>query len=317
MARMGFVINWIETIMKCLTSVSYSIVVNGYIGEKFQPTRGLCQGDPLSSFLFLICEEGLSCLMRLAAREALLKGVKANRNGPQWKHLMTIFKCGKENHLENFQLWFIWSSRNKLIHEKKSETGTELSQKAQRYMAELEGLTERMSTLNTDRSHSQREANTRVTIQFNAAFDKRDFKSALSLVVWAQSGELLETKTVLNTNVPSPFAAKAYVGLQALKLGISMDLLPITIMGDSHTVIKKCQSMKPDKSVIEVIISDIQSKKICFQEISFQFINRTKNVYAHKIAAESLKKGEETHLKRVISNLYHSNSEGRWRRNPN
>ncbi|XP_017644529.1 uncharacterized mitochondrial protein AtMg01250-like [Gossypium arboreum] len=93
MARMGFVINWIETIMKCLTSVSYSIVVNGYIGEKFQPTRGLCQGDPLSSFLFLICEEGLSCLMRLAAREALLKGVKANRNGPQVSHLLFVDDC--------------------------------------------------------------------------------------------------------------------------------------------------------------------------------------------------------------------------------
>ncbi|KAK5812973.1 hypothetical protein PVK06_028419 [Gossypium arboreum] len=67
--------------MKCLTTVSYSVVVNEYIGESFQPTRGLRQRDPLSPFLFLICGEGLSCLMRLVCREGLVKGAKASRNG--------------------------------------------------------------------------------------------------------------------------------------------------------------------------------------------------------------------------------------------
>lgn len=55
---MGFASNWIETLMKYMTNVSYSVVVNGYAGENFHPTRGLQQGNPLSSFLFLICREG-------------------------------------------------------------------------------------------------------------------------------------------------------------------------------------------------------------------------------------------------------------------
>ncbi|KAH1040061.1 hypothetical protein J1N35_041804 [Gossypium stocksii] len=93
MARIGFAKNWIDTIMKCLTSVSYSVVVNGCIGEKFQPFRGLHQGDPLSPFLFLICGERLSCLMRLAAREGSLKGVKANRSSPQISHLLFADDC--------------------------------------------------------------------------------------------------------------------------------------------------------------------------------------------------------------------------------
>ncbi|KAA3478845.1 reverse transcriptase [Gossypium australe] len=41
MTRMGFTFNWIETIMECITSVSYSVIVNRFKGENFQPSRGL------------------------------------------------------------------------------------------------------------------------------------------------------------------------------------------------------------------------------------------------------------------------------------
>lgn len=63
MSRMGFDALWIDLIMRCISSVSYSILINGAIGERFYPSRGLRQGDPLSPFLFLICNEGLSTLM--------------------------------------------------------------------------------------------------------------------------------------------------------------------------------------------------------------------------------------------------------------
>ncbi|KAK5771923.1 hypothetical protein PVK06_048179 [Gossypium arboreum] len=63
------------------------------LGVKFQPCRGLRQGDPLSPFLFLICGEGLSSLMRVAAKEGLLKGVKASRNSPPILHLLFADDC--------------------------------------------------------------------------------------------------------------------------------------------------------------------------------------------------------------------------------
>ncbi|KAA3486764.1 reverse transcriptase [Gossypium australe] len=66
MKRMGFEPRWVESLMECVSIVSYSVVFNGHIGENFHPTRGLRQGDPLSSFLFLIRGEGLSSLMSLA-----------------------------------------------------------------------------------------------------------------------------------------------------------------------------------------------------------------------------------------------------------
>ncbi|KAK5783612.1 hypothetical protein PVK06_038121 [Gossypium arboreum] len=76
MIQMGFANRWVNTIMQCVTTVSYSMVMNGHQGEKFQLTRGLCQGDPLSPFLFLLCGKGLSSLLRLAERDRLLRGVK-------------------------------------------------------------------------------------------------------------------------------------------------------------------------------------------------------------------------------------------------
>ncbi|KAK5833051.1 hypothetical protein PVK06_016862 [Gossypium arboreum] len=76
-----------------MSTISYSAMVNGNVGENFYPTRGLRQGDLVSPFLFLICGEGLSCLMRLAIREGLLKGVKVSRSGPKVSHLLFVDDC--------------------------------------------------------------------------------------------------------------------------------------------------------------------------------------------------------------------------------
>ncbi|KAG8492259.1 hypothetical protein CXB51_009918 [Gossypium anomalum] len=175
----------------------------------------------------------------------------------------------------------------------KVETGRELSIKVQQYIAELEGLRERASTLTLRRNHRLQESYARVTIQFDAAFDYTNFKSASGLVVWSRSGRLIAMKTVLHRIVLSPFAAEAFAGLQALKLGSEMDFPSVTVMGDSRTIIKKCQAMKKDKSNIGAIINDIHSKMTRFEDIRFQFINRTENAFAHKIVEEALKKEEK------------------------
>ena len=68
--------------------MSFSILVNGGMTKQFKPSRGLQQGDPLSQYLFIICQEVLS---RLIDREFLLgdvKGVKMNVVGPAFTHVM-------------------------------------------------------------------------------------------------------------------------------------------------------------------------------------------------------------------------------------
>lgn len=66
LARFGFHEVWISWIMTCMTSVSYSYLVNGTAQGKVNPSRGIRQGDPLSPYLFILCSEVLSGLLKKA-----------------------------------------------------------------------------------------------------------------------------------------------------------------------------------------------------------------------------------------------------------
>jgi hypothetical protein len=88
MEKLGFCTQWINSIMKCVSSVSYRIKVNGVLSDPFTPERGLRQGDPLSPYLFLLCAEGFSALLEQAKREGKLKGVKICPGAPSVSHLL-------------------------------------------------------------------------------------------------------------------------------------------------------------------------------------------------------------------------------------
>ncbi|MBA0665972.1 hypothetical protein Goklo_002433 [Gossypium klotzschianum] len=87
-------------------------------------------------------------------------------------------------------------------------------------------------------------------------------------------------------------------------------------MGDSKTVIKKCQSSIPDRSVIGAIIRYIQNRKNSYQEIEFSFIPKAKNIYAHTIATEALKRRESFYLERGVPKMVRHASERLWPKPP-
>ncbi|OMO86337.1 reverse transcriptase [Corchorus capsularis] len=90
MLRLGFSQQWTSLVMSCVTTVSYSIMVNGTNTEKFSPSRGIRQGDPLSPYLFLFCMEGLSCLLQRAELDGHIRGVAINRYAPTISHLFFV-----------------------------------------------------------------------------------------------------------------------------------------------------------------------------------------------------------------------------------
>lgn len=74
MLKMRFDTNWVAALMKCISTVSYSVVINGHNGDKFFPTRGLRQVDPFSPFSILLYVEGLSSLLLLAMNRSFFLG---------------------------------------------------------------------------------------------------------------------------------------------------------------------------------------------------------------------------------------------------
>ncbi|CAN6675688.1 unnamed protein product [Malus baccata var. baccata] len=56
-------------------------------GNKFAPSRGLRQGDPLSPYLFIILGEVLSCMIQAAIDDKQLEGVRIGVSGPIISHL--------------------------------------------------------------------------------------------------------------------------------------------------------------------------------------------------------------------------------------
>ena len=62
--KMGFAGKCISLINCCICSASFSILLNGEPHGLIHPSRGLCQGDPLSPYLFFICVEGLHSLIK-------------------------------------------------------------------------------------------------------------------------------------------------------------------------------------------------------------------------------------------------------------
>uniref|UniRef100_A0A803NT39 Reverse transcriptase domain-containing protein n=1 Tax=Cannabis sativa TaxID=3483 RepID=A0A803NT39_CANSA len=103
MASFGFVSKFIQLVMKCISSVSFSILLNGGPLKQFPPGRGLRQGDPISPYLFILCNEVLSRLLLQKEAEGLISGFKVSRLSPSISHLMfanDLFICCKANRAE-------------------------------------------------------------------------------------------------------------------------------------------------------------------------------------------------------------------------
>ena len=88
MLKMGFLTIWIDQVMTCVSSSSFSILINGKPFGMINPSRGLRQGDLLSPYLFLLCAEGFTSLLAKAENDGKIHGVSICRRAPTITHLL-------------------------------------------------------------------------------------------------------------------------------------------------------------------------------------------------------------------------------------
>ncbi|XP_042972967.1 uncharacterized protein LOC122304769 [Carya illinoinensis] len=93
MVKLGFSEKWIRLVMGCVTSVSYSLLLNGSSQGFFKPSRGIRQGDPLSPYLFLLVSEVLSSLLNHAERNRRIHGFPIGRGQININHLLFADDC--------------------------------------------------------------------------------------------------------------------------------------------------------------------------------------------------------------------------------
>ena len=116
--------------MSCITSTSFSILINGSPSPFFKGTRGIKQGCPLSPYLYIMAIEGFSRLIINAKENKLFSGIKVTITQflthllyvddiliigdgtlADWKHLKGIIDifCGtsgmKLAHINRFSLF--------------------------------------------------------------------------------------------------------------------------------------------------------------------------------------------------------------------
>lgn len=93
LSKFGFHQVWISRIMTCVKTVTYSFLQQGQVFGEVKPQRGIRQGDPISPYLYILCAEGLSAIIRRNEEVGLLHGCKIARGAPTVSHLLFADDC--------------------------------------------------------------------------------------------------------------------------------------------------------------------------------------------------------------------------------
>ncbi|KAL6323455.1 hypothetical protein AAG906_039025 [Vitis piasezkii] len=112
--KMGFGERWIKWIEWCISTVRFSVLINGSPSGFFQNSRGLRQGDPLSPYLFVITMEVFSCLLRRAISGGFLSRWRVRGRGGEGiliSHLLfaddTLVFCEESHDQLTYLSWLL------------------------------------------------------------------------------------------------------------------------------------------------------------------------------------------------------------------
>jgi hypothetical protein len=100
LARKGLHGHFINLVYACISSPTFSIIINGQSFAKFVSSRGIRQGCPLSPYLFVFAVNELALALQDALQSNHLTGISLGPNCPPIHCLMfadDLIVCGKAN----------------------------------------------------------------------------------------------------------------------------------------------------------------------------------------------------------------------------
>ena len=100
LARKGLHGHFIKLVHACISSPTFSVIINGQSFAKFNSSRGIRQRCPLSPYLILLAVNELSLMLQDALQANHLTGISLGPNCPPIHSLMfadDLIVCGKAN----------------------------------------------------------------------------------------------------------------------------------------------------------------------------------------------------------------------------
>lgn len=90
MLKLGFRQDWVNLVICCVESVTFSFIINGEPRGYVKPSGGIRQGDSISPYLFLFCAKDLPYLLHDAIACHSLQGPTLGPNVPSLSHLLFV-----------------------------------------------------------------------------------------------------------------------------------------------------------------------------------------------------------------------------------
>ncbi|KAK8606864.1 hypothetical protein V6N13_052617 [Hibiscus sabdariffa] len=181
--------------------------------------------------------------------------------------------------------WAIWHARNKLIYEGSLCSIPTTSTFIQAFILETESLAG-ISTLKPVPKKVKwfPPDSSTIKLNFDAAFNNSTNTSVSGIVARNSQGLVLAACTFPHSAVADAFSAEALACESAVTFASDLGFRSVQVEGDSLSIIKKFNAATMDRSLISPIISDIQTLRGSFDNITFSFVGRQGNMVAHELA---------------------------------